>query len=136
MQTPHGACPSLLHGSQQSEVCVQPEVKRGTQPGTTQTPVAPGFACWQMSPAAHTVGGMPMLPAHGPPSEETHWHASTAEAVGTASHVARNGHEPPHVPPIAAPHPGGTQAGPGPQHEVPVVASTQMQACSHVPLTH
>jgi hypothetical protein len=45
MQTPHGARPSRLHGSQQSEVWVQPEVKSGTQPGTTQTPVASGFDC-------------------------------------------------------------------------------------------
>ncbi len=45
MQTPQGTRPSLLHASQQSEVWVQPDVKSGTQPGTTQMPVASGFAC-------------------------------------------------------------------------------------------
>jgi hypothetical protein len=29
-----------------------------------------------------------------------------------------------------------TQSGPGPQHEVPLVGSTQMQSCSHAPFTH
>ncbi len=85
-----------------------------------------------------------MLPPHGPPSEETHWQPPTAAvAVGASSHVARNGQEPPHVPPTTAPHAEGrvvvvvvTHNGPGPQHELPFVASTQMQACSHAPFTH
>jgi hypothetical protein len=146
MQTPHGARPSLLQGSQQSEVCVQPEeVKSGTQPGTTQTPVTSGFDCWQTRLGAHTAGGVSMLPPHGPPSPETHWQPPTTPvADGPSSHVARKGHEPPHVPPTTAPHAEGrvvvvvvvTQSGPGPQHELPLVGSTQMQSCSHVPFAH
>jgi len=81
MQAPHGAPPSRLHGSQQSGVWVQPKVKSGMQPGTTQTPVASGFDCWQTSPGPRTAGGMSMLPPHGPPSLETQRHPPTVVGV-------------------------------------------------------
>jgi hypothetical protein len=128
MQTPHGARPSRLHGSQQSGVWVQPEVKSGTQPGTTQTPVTSGFDCWQTRPGPHTAGGMSMLPAHGPPSLDTQRHPPTVADVGVGSHVERNGQEPPHVASAGLPHGGGTQSADGPGQQVMPPAVAQMHS--------
>jgi hypothetical protein len=45
-----------VHGWQQSDVCVQPLVKNGTQVAATQTPVTSGLLCWQTSPGPQTGG--------------------------------------------------------------------------------
>lgn len=86
-----------------------------------------------------------MLPPQGPPSPETQRQPPTVVDTGVGSHIARNGHVPPHVASTADPHVPGrvvvvvvvvTQSGPGPQQNEPPAGSTQMQSCSHTPFMH
>src|SRR6185369_3646294 len=105
--------------------------KYGMQVPATHTPVASGLVCWQTSPGSHTGGDTRTFPPHGPPGPETQPHIAAPDA----SHLAPDGHVPPHVAAAVAPH-GRTQdaAGPG-QHVAAPPGPTQMHACSHVPPT-
>ena len=76
LQTKQGGRIPAPHGWQQSEVCVQPAVKPGTQVGSMQVPVMSGRLCWQTNPGAHTGGGARMLPPQGPPTSETQPHVA------------------------------------------------------------
>ena len=69
--TAHGARWSTVHGSQQSDVCVQPDLKKGMHVGISHTPGASGMGDGrQTRPGAHT-GGELMNPPQGPPTPET-----------------------------------------------------------------
>jgi hypothetical protein len=122
--------PRVLHGLQQSDVCVQPLAKNGTQVSATHVPVASGLLCSQTNPGAQVGGGTSTFPPHGPPSPETHPHDTVP--LLPLSQVAPAGQVPSHIPLASTPH-GRAQraAGPGQQLVTPV-ASRHRHACSQV----
>ena len=137
MHTAHGARTPAPHGWQQSAVAVQPAVKNGMHVGATHTPVASGLACSQTSPGAQTGAGGNTKPPQGPPTPDTQPQIPTAASgtPGRFSHVAPDGHVPPHAPAPSARH-GATHsvAGPG-QHADAPAGVRQMHACSQLPST-
>ncbi len=132
-QTAHGGRVPLPHGSQQSDVCEQPEAKSAMQFGATHTPVASGRLCWHTSPGAQTGGGANTLPPQGPPAPDTQPQA-TGEP-GSISHLPPPGQAPPQVPAESAAHARTHRAAGPPQHDGSPVAVAQMHRCSHDPPT-